>query len=72
MNQLTTYKALERDGQVVLEPSQHCLWCLGPHAVEQCPDKYDFFPLNGNDECFLRACGVALPAEWVNGKLVIR
>ena len=59
MNQLDTYIAVERDGRFELVSLTKCSWRLSvEHLLEQCLERYDFFPLNGNDEAFLDAVGI--------------
>jgi hypothetical protein len=57
--------------QLELIPLQHCLWCLSTdHLLEQCAEKHNLFALTGNDEAFLRQCGIWFP-RWIDNRFVV-
>jgi hypothetical protein len=57
-----SFIAVERNGKLELVPLTWCLYCMSQeHLVEQCPERYDFFPLTRNDERFLAGCGIFYP-----------
>jgi hypothetical protein len=66
---VTEFMAVERDGELHLEPLTKCMYCLGDHLLDGCPEKYDCFGLTYNDERFLEACGIFYPS-WIDGKFV--
>lgn len=68
MNELV----VKQNGQrLELARLQHCLWCLSAdHLLADCSDKHDLFALNGNDETFLRECGIWFP-RWIENRFVV-